>query len=438
MPRLSVSRLAQRLVGAASLLLIVTVLPKSAAAGSSTGPDVTVIYLGEFESGLENHGSVGGVRAYSVGTTSCNVGTQPVAWCDNGGGCGAGTTSADHPVIAGNVYRLKNGRFQQLGKSWLKHGFLSTNTFDSACGSCQTPPLGGSQLGLGCTDTYGSGLNGSRPLGLRSEVNGSTGVFPFPYTSVGTSTAIQQRIQIAEADLDPALNAGARYWVEGHYVTEDDALAGNGFNNASHREISVSMPGFNLEFTQAPESSTVREQPALFAWQAVDSAVELTAVDLDGTPIERFHVARKVTNPSAGVWHYEYVVHNLNSDRSAQSLTLDFPNGVTISAAGMSDVNAHSGEPYSTTDWPATIDGPSSTISWASETFATNANANAIRWGTAYSFWFDANAPPTGLVHTLGLFKPGSPATQTFSFGGAIFDDGFETGNTSAWSTIVP
>ena len=28
-----------------------------------------------------------GVRAYSVGTTSCNVGATPVAWCDDPDGC---------------------------------------------------------------------------------------------------------------------------------------------------------------------------------------------------------------------------------------------------------------------------------------------------------------------------------------------------------------
>ena len=37
-------------------------------------PDVTVIYLGS----TSNWGAAGGVRAYSVGTTSCNIGNQPI------------------------------------------------------------------------------------------------------------------------------------------------------------------------------------------------------------------------------------------------------------------------------------------------------------------------------------------------------------------------
>jgi hypothetical protein len=140
----------------------------SVTAGTSVGPDVTVIYLPS----VQNYGAVSGVRAYAVGTTSCNVGTTPVAWCNNNGGCGSGANrleDEDHPAIAQNLYRLKDGRFEQIGMSWLKHGFVSTNSTDGACGSCQGPPLGGDQLGVGCTDAYGASLNGSRPMGQRGD-----------------------------------------------------------------------------------------------------------------------------------------------------------------------------------------------------------------------------------------------------------------------------
>ena len=50
-------------------------------------------------------------------------------------------------------------------------------------------------------------------------------------------------------------------------------------------------------------------------------------------------------------------------------------------------------------------------VTWASpETFGENPNTNALRWGTMYNFWFDADAEPgTGAV-TLGLFKPHTPS----------------------------
>ena len=48
----------------------------------------------------------------------------------------------------------------------------------------------------------------------------------------------------------------------------------------------------------------------------------------------------------------------------------------------------------------------------ATETHATNADANALRWGTLYNFRFDANAAPVAGTVTLGLFKPGTPTSM--------------------------
>jgi hypothetical protein len=150
----------------------------AAAAGAVDSPDVTVIEINE----VANYGEVGGERAFSLGTNSCNVGTQPVQWCNEAGGCGGGTASDDHPVVAQNLYRLKNGRFQQIGMAWLKHGFLSQNATHPQCGggACVDPPLGGDQLGVGCTDVYAAFLNGVRPLGPRSEANGASGAIVYP------------------------------------------------------------------------------------------------------------------------------------------------------------------------------------------------------------------------------------------------------------------
>ncbi len=402
--------------------------PHVTEAGGSNGPDVTVIELPD----IDNHGSVGGVQAYSVGTNSCNVGTEPVWWCDeNRSYC----DDAQHPVIGQNMYRLKDGRFTQIGMSWLKHGFLSLNTPDSDCGNCVDPPHGGDQLGVGCTDTYGAGLNGFRPLGLRSEVNAATGQFPFPETTVGTSNSIDQRMQVDQSDLDPAQNAGALYWVEGHYVTADDAEAKNGLNNASYRKVTVSGGSFNLNF----DGLTVRELPAIAAWQTVDPEVEMLNVDNDSSaPPERFHVARRVTS-DGGNWHYEIAIHNMNSDRSGGSFSIQLPPGSSITNAGFHNVPHHSGEPYATTDWAIDIDEAAGTITWSTDTFEIDQNANALRWGTMFSFWFDSSAGPAGHDHTLGLFKPGSPSSLSFAFvDNSIFIDGFESGDTSSWTSVAP
>jgi hypothetical protein len=404
-------------------------------AGTAIGPDVTVH---ELEAIGNSYPLVGGFRGYSVATRSCNQGDQVLNWCDEDilppptGGCGFGTTDSDHPVIAQNIYRLADGRFEQIGMSWLKHGFTALQQSAPGCGAgdCQ-PAINGDFLGVGCTDPYSAGLNGSTPLGKRSEVDATTGEFPFPYTPVAPGDGTEQRIRVAVADLDPALNPGARYWVEGHYVAPDDAAAGNGFNNASHREISVNPANFNLSFV----GGTVREKPAIAAWKQVDPLVEVAAVDVPGPIVERYHVARRITDQGGGVFHYEYAVHNLNSDRAARALTIEFPAPTAITGAGFHDIDHHSGEPYATTDWGPTV-GPAS-VSWSSDPFATDPNANALRWGTLFNFWFDADRGPSGLQHTLELFKPGSPASIVFEID-EIFTDGFESGDTSAWTADVP
>ncbi|QQR73661.1 MAG: hypothetical protein IPJ17_19665 [Holophagales bacterium] len=393
-------------------------------AHTAQGPDVTVISLGS----TSNYGGSGGLRGYAVGTTSCNVGNQPVWWCDaTQSYCNAG----QHPVIAQNMYRLKDGRFIQLGQSWLKHGFLSTNTPDSNCGAGQSPPHGGDQLGVGLTDTYGSTLNGGRPLGKRSEVNPTSGAFPFPYTQVSPVANQDQRLVVTESEIDPALNAGAKFWVEGHYITADDAAAGNGANNASYREVTVGPSPFNLTL----QGSTIRERPAIVAWKKADAEVIFSAIDTPTFPPERFHAALKVTQPTAGIWHYEIALHNMDSDRAAQAFSVSFHTAATIGGAGFHDVDSHSGEPYSTTDWAINTDGPNGTITWSTDTYASNQNANALRWGTMYNFWFDADLPPNGASATITLFKPGVPDTLDLDLFQSFFKDGFETGDRTFWSS---
>ena len=286
------------------------------------------------------------------------------------------------------------------------------------------PLLGGDQLGIGCTDTYGAGLNGSRPLGMRSEVNPATGFFPFPETVVPTTNVIDQRMQVDEDDLNPALNPGASYWAEGHYIADNDALGGNGFNNASYAPVSVgSAPSYNLSL-----GTTVRERFAVQRWPLSDPSVRLLNLDYPSVPVERFILARKVTQPSPGVWHWEIAVQNVNSALALGALVLDFPAGANVTNVGFKDIEHHSGEPYSTTDWTVAVDDGGTRVSWRTESFDQNANANALRWGTMFNYWFDVSTAvaPAGHIET---FEPdpelGRPGVLRFRppagnvFGGA-------------------
>jgi len=362
------------------------------------GPDVMVVNLSAPGFDRPNgYGSVDGVSAFAVGTTSCNVGTASLRWEQS---------TPRHPVIAQNMYRLKDHRFEQIGMAWVKHGFLATN--ENACGECANPGSG-SLLHVGCSDPYSAGLNGDRRyLGARSQVNAHTGQFPYPPTRASNADAISGRLQVHDVDLDPEMNAGALYFAEGHYVAADDAQAGNGDNNASWREIGVdhSNPEPDVPYRIFRNGPDMPEQPAIYAWQAKDPAVEIDPVRVPGEGL--FFLGASARNLGNGFWRYEYAIENLNSDRSGGSFEVPIPLGVVIMNAGFHDVDYHSGEPYDLTDWPITVNEDS--IVWATTPFSGNINANALRWSTLYNFRFDANAEPSGTIVRLGLFKPGTPS----------------------------
>ena len=96
----------------------------------------------------------------------------------------------------------------------------------------------------------------------------------------------------------------------------------------------------------------------------------------------------KVTNPSAGVWHYEYALYNENLDRAIQSFSVPLSPGVNISNIGFHAPPQEPGWANDGTQNNRDIAARHglllrrlSSITWNTETFAQNQNANAIRWG---------------------------------------------------------
>lgn len=362
---------------------------------SASGPDVIVGNLHQANS----YGTSGGIAAFAIGTISCNIGDTPLNWFQN---------NNQHPVIGQNMFRLKNGRFEQIGQGWLKHGFFAlSETLCSGPGGCAGDPSG-THLGVGCSDPYSADLNGQQGnLGPRSQVNPWTGVYPFPFSAPSAPPTIGRRVQVHIEDLDPPQNVGAQYFVEGQYVTPDDAAAGNQNNNASYRPINVL--GGGSSFTIQLGGPTQRERPGIRAWVDTDPTVTLTNVQVPGDGL--LILGAKATDLGGGVWRYEYALQNLNSHRAVGSFGLPVFSGAAFANIGFHDVDSHSGEPYSNTDWTSSVVGPD--ISWTTDTFAVNQNANAIRWGTLYNFRFDVNAPPVSGDVTIGLFRPGSPNSVT-------------------------
>ncbi|MDE0958122.1 MAG: hypothetical protein OSB12_05730 [Planctomycetota bacterium] len=369
------------------------------------GPDVIVGDLPSTNSYGTNTVAGEVIYAYSLATTSCNIGTENLAWEAN---------NNQHPVIAQDMWRLQGGRISQIGTAWLKHGFCALQN----TGLCPGCGGGGGCLAFltpGCADPYSAGLNGNQGnMGPRSQVNAFNGFFPYPYSAppipAGQAT-IGRRLQATGDDLSLASFPGALYFISGLYVAQDDAAFGNQANNASYRQVSVSQTGNRpLSFI----GGTQMMSPPIQAWQDFQPSVTLVDVQVPNEGL--FIAGYDVIDNGDGTWNYEYAVYNLYSDRSANSFSIPFPGGATVISSGFHDIGWHSGEPHSGVDWEVSVT-PGVEISWSAETFADNPDANALRWSTMYNFYFTSNAPPALNTATLGIFKPvaGQPDSVDFS-----------------------
>ena len=385
-------------------------------AGTRPGPDVVVGDL----SGLAQFGAAFGTQVgLAVGTDSCNFGIENLHWFAN--------PANDHPVIPQNVYRMSGGagnneRFEQIGEGNVKHAFtaLTNNICNLGCNG-----VGGSNLGSGCSDPYGASLNSGPNLGSRAWINPFTGFYPRndsatpnnDHTGHNHNTnATAHRILVEMSDLNTSLNPGASYFAEAIYITPHEyvwcqANPGqcNMYNNASYRQYNVSG---TTSFSFSAAGSTVREKPAIDAWTGSTKVTIEPERGIDGIG----YIAYKVTNTAPGVWHYEYAVFNQNLDRGISLFSVPIGTGVSLTNLGFHQPPQQPGwsadgtmnnAGFSSNAWAATQTATSMT--WNTETFAQNPNANAIRWGTLYNFRFDANQPPATMYATVGFFKNGAP-----------------------------
>lgn len=359
--------------------------------------------------------TVSGVEyaSYAIGTTSCNIGTTQLQWQP--------MPSTLHPTIPQNLYRYKNGRFEQIGMSWIKHGFCALQ--QTLCGSCAPAGSGcPTVLGIGCSDPYTASLNGAQgDLKSRRGVNAATGQFGSNYTDPASTepSSLRERLRVARADLDPAQNPSAQFFAEGQYIHPDDAVSGNDANNCSYRKLTVgtawsTTQGYPLTLTGA----TIQQQPAINAWKTIQPDVELRDYEVPGDGL--FVVAYRASANTNGTWNYEFAIFNMNSDRCGGSFSVPVPAGVNVTNIGFSAPKYHSGDQNAgaagynqNTAWVGTRTADA--VSWATTPFAQDSTANALRWSTMYNFRFDADQPPQAVAATLGLFKPVTASSTTTS-----------------------
>ena len=124
---------------------------------------------------------------------------------------------------------------------------------------------------------------------------------------------------------------------------------------------------------------TTLGKPAIFAWEENSSTVEIEALDIpnDG----RVYVASDVIDNGDGTWRYEYAIYNLTSDDGVNGFSVPLPAGVTATAVGFHDPSPTPASPTRPTTG-SSAPAPGAAGELDDVEFATDPNANAIRWGT--------------------------------------------------------
>jgi hypothetical protein len=367
--------------------------PRGGNGGSdaTVGPDVAVGEIQNSDSGSSLSLSISPLSsnatywAYGLGTTSCNLGNQNVQWNNN---------AATHPVIPVNMYKMYTSggaqRFEQIGQSWGKHAFdaLTENACALGCSG-----QGGSVLGVGCSDPYTASRNGNQAnpsggggTGPRYIVNPYAATYPWPVpTPPPITDGTSRRIRVLKTDLEvSSASSVTQFFGEAIYITHDEATWGNGKNNASFRRMfctNATTGAFTLEGNGQYNNGMHRYQPAIFGWQAYgnnnafDTSVMISEVTSGGvfTPPGNptgdgwMYIASKATDLGNGMFHYEYAVENLDSDRMGGSFSIPFPAGAQIANIGWKGVDNHSGvaaeDATRNAAWTGTVVG--SSVTWS-------------------------------------------------------------------------
>ncbi len=334
-----------------------------------------------------------------------------------------------HPFLVWNMYRIADGRIEQLGGSGVKHAFLTLNfncTID--CGSNNI-------LWPGCEDVYSSGTNNSNAnQGPRGDIDPAGGLFFstcsfFDPGCVGNQTnnssTFENRLMVDEAELD---TPDAQYFLDSWYVVQHDVDI---FNSMGYHPITPTEIGTGWSFSTEPfvSGAAVEEWVAVNDPDPLADHVEISvasetpgAAYPDNQPQGHLRVLARAVEIAPGIWRYNYAAMNLDFSRNIDRIDIPFDAGATLLQSEFRSpvVDGVAGDPW-------TISRSGNTLS-----FVAPAN-NTLRWFSLYNFEIETSVPPADRPGTLVLHaaEDGSPSTLSANLvvpglGEAIFVDGFE------------
>jgi hypothetical protein len=254
-------------------------------------------------------------------------------------------------------------------------------------------------------------LNDGRSGAPKWETSPASGHITYPYSGPTGTSAIRGRLQVHEEDIDPSQNAGAEYFISSVYISEHDHENGNAANNSSWRKLNV-VSATNLD---GGGPTNVGMAPP-YAWRSEDNSVvvsKVTNLNEAGSGVHGYYwLGYNVEDNGDGTFTYNYVIYNLNSTQGCGDFSVPINPNAQLTDVYFNDVDYHSGELQSNTDWTQSI--ANGEITWeTTQTYGQNQNGNAINWGTMYSFGFTTAAAPQDVTATLGMFEPGISTALT-------------------------
>ncbi|MFY9341235.1 MAG: hypothetical protein WAT39_02015 [Planctomycetota bacterium] len=345
-----------------------------------------------------------GEAGFMVGHSWCNAGSVNLPWQSQSGG----VMVDQYPRIAFLLARESGGRMVQVtSQGHSKHSPTAYNFSNGPCAPCTAG--GGSFFYVGCSDTYGSGINQSQyALGPNNELNPWLGTWnpqgsyfdrgdpavtgPQATDSVRSLTSAQvaafDPVKNRMVVREPELLAGATYYSQVQAVVQGEPVAARG-NNITNKQVSITGTGSGWSAAAAGPDQT---GSVLTRWQGAS-----TYTGGNGQGDGRFVVGVKATGPVGGLWHYEYAVHNVDNFRGGASLRIPIAAGASVQNAGFRDLDTDPLNDWTFAQSPTEI------------TF-TATGTNALDWNTIYNCWFDCSIPPGAGSVTIDQARPGTGA----------------------------
>ncbi len=358
--------------------------------------DVSLINM----SSIQQVNSIGNMIAVAPSATLSNIGTADVPWYEKFTTSANGTYPAPynadhHPFLIWNMYRLVDGRLEQLGASGIKHAFFTVNVGCTCSGGsilwAENSPVNNGV----CTDTYGVGNNNSpSAVGIREEVDANLGTWeqcgsifapngtaPGPCSAENFSipfSTLERRLYVDNADFE---TPGAEYYLEGWYVIRDDI---NIFNSMGFRKVTPSGSGTSWTFNL---DGGYQSGPVSDLWVDPNSPGPMATSELIDNSLGHMRVISKAEDLGGGNYRYTYAV--MNYDFSTGTKAFSVPSSTAPSVTAFDDPDYDSNN-----DW--TFSSGNSTLTWEPPTVD-----DFQPWGTLFIYEIEIDQAPVNSQATV-------------------------------------